>query len=373
MFTHEPSFLYQHMKSVDQLVAALKSSGLYTIRIELPAGGQLLVLPHGGRAIGLFAPDESPNFFWTNPFLADPLAARTIHGGEWYNVGGDRTWISPEAEFFIRDLNNPLATHKVPVEIDPGSYTVDSANGNTQLVMSGRLHLFHVGRSISVRIVKCFVPAEDPLRSRLNGVSYAGYSSYTTLEILEGGKNPGAMCSLWSLLQLPHGGLAIVSTYRMAEPMTMFGTIPAQDLAIHSNCVAYFSRLVGVAKLSVSAIDTAGRMAYFYHSTGRSWNLIVRSFSVYPSERYIDTPFNDRSCEGSCVQICNYRPPTIAFTELEYHGPATGFGTGRLIHHDCCQTWAYRGNAADIAQIAGVLLGDNAAKLVADTASAKDI
>jgi hypothetical protein len=153
----------------------------------------------------------------------------------------------------------------------------------------------------------------------------------------------------------------------------MFGTIPPNDLAIHPNCVAFFSRLVGVAKLSVSAIDAAGRMAYFYPATDRSWNLIVRSFSVYPSERYIDTPFNDRSYEGSCVQICNYRPPTVAFTELEYHGPALGFGTGRSIHHDFCQTWAYRGNAADVARAAGVLLGDNAAKLLADAALATEI
>lgn len=353
------------MQSMDQLVSVLKSIGRFTFRIHLGDGAQLLVLPHGGRALGLFTATDAPNFLWTNPDFADPGAARKIYGGEWPNVGGDRTWISPEAEFFIRDIKNPMQSHRVPVELDPGSYVVETVGGNPRLVMTRRLHLLQSRISIFTRIIKWFAPARDPLgiQSRDKNVAYAGYSTYVTIELLDGMEHPAALCSLWSLLQLPHGGLAMVSSYRPTDPMIMFGTIPPNDLAVHANCLGFRSQVHGVGKVSVSAIDASGRMAYFYPSTDQSWNLIIRSFPVYPSERYIDTPFTDRKLEGSCVQICNYWTPSVAFTELEYHGPAIGFGTGRSMHHDCCQTWAYRGPAPDIARIAGLLLGDAAEKM----------
>ncbi len=146
----------------------------------------------------------------------------------------------------------------------------------------------------------------------------------------------------------------------------MFGLIPPNDLAIHANFLGFRSRVRGVGKVSVSAIDASGRMAYLYPSVDQFWNLIVRTFPVYPSERYIDTPFDDRKLEGSCVQVCNYWTPSVAFTELEYHGPAIGFGTGRSMHHDFCQTWAYRGPAPAIARIAGLLLGGDAEKMASD-------
>lgn len=153
------------MQSMEQLVGVLRFLGRFTFRIHLGDGAQLLVLPHGGRALGLFTSIDAPNFLWTNPDFTHPVAAGKVYASEWPNVGGDRTWLSPEAEFFIRDIKNPMQSHRVPIELDPGSYVVETTGANPHLVMTRHLHLLQSRISISVRIIKWFTPARPACNS----------------------------------------------------------------------------------------------------------------------------------------------------------------------------------------------------------------
>jgi hypothetical protein len=87
----------------------------------------------------------------------------------------------------------------------------------------------------------------------------------------------------------------------------------------------------------------------------------VRNFLINPSARYIDTPLGRN--EGTCVQVCSYAVEGIEFSELEYHSPAVGFGTGLTEYLDCSQLWAYRGTAAEIEGLTERLLGVSGIRL----------
>ena len=73
--------------------------------IELAAqDGSLLILPHGARVLGLFN-SSGDNFFWVNPTLTNVSRANAfVSSASWKNSGGDRTWVSPEADFFIKNF-----------------------------------------------------------------------------------------------------------------------------------------------------------------------------------------------------------------------------------------------------------------------------
>jgi hypothetical protein len=50
-------------------------------------GTSVLVLPYGGRILGLFAPNSEKNFYWTNPVLNDVSKAEAFFAGDqWQNT-----------------------------------------------------------------------------------------------------------------------------------------------------------------------------------------------------------------------------------------------------------------------------------------------
>ena len=51
----------------DLLIASLTDAGLPLELFACQDGGEVLVLPHGGRILGLFTAESSQNFLWTHP------------------------------------------------------------------------------------------------------------------------------------------------------------------------------------------------------------------------------------------------------------------------------------------------------------------
>ena len=117
-------------KLTDVLSQAGKASEVFTS----PDGSKVLVLPYGGRVLGLFAPRREENFFWTHPALASVESARDFYASSvWQNSGGDRTWLAPEADLFFPDFPD-LARYWQPRELDPGNYEVVRRDGGFELV-----------------------------------------------------------------------------------------------------------------------------------------------------------------------------------------------------------------------------------------------
>src|SRR5579862_6774036 len=110
---------------VDTLISIDKSPILWTS----PDGSRVVVLPYGGRILGLFSPHSDRNFFWTHPALDSVESAKAFYQSTvWHNSGGERTWLSPEVDFFIPNFPS-LDTYFQPRVFDPGSYTIDTEVG----------------------------------------------------------------------------------------------------------------------------------------------------------------------------------------------------------------------------------------------------
>ena len=145
---------------LDQLVSTLAGAGKSTQTYESPDGSKVLLLPHGGRVLGLFAARASENFYWTHPALQSVESATKFYaGGEWHNSGGDRTWLAPEVDiFFPKFPNLDMSTYWQPRQLDPGRYEAISENGTTRLVNRLTLTLSRSKEQVAMEMSKWVGP-----------------------------------------------------------------------------------------------------------------------------------------------------------------------------------------------------------------------
>ena len=343
------------MKIVDTLNAVGKSTEVF----KSPDGTSVLMLPYGGRVLGLFSPESDQNFYWTNTALDSVETARAFYASdEWQNSGGDRTWLAPEVDIFLPNFP-VLDKYFQPRQLDPGKYEVVKGGGQTTLVNKLSLTLTRSKATVDLEITKRVGPAPNPLRCErgldLGDVEYAGYTQYTTLETASDKGRVG----LWNLVQMPHGGDLLVATYVRTEPNIIFGSIPPEELVVSDHLVRYRMRQTGEHKIGIRAVATAGRVGYLYEKAGK-WQLIVRNFAVNPSGEYVDCPWTDEGYLGFSTQACNVNSGLGQFSELEYHIPAIGEGTGRKRCDDAAQVWAFRGSEESMKSVARVLLSGEA-------------
>lgn len=342
---------------MEKLISTLNAVGKVTEVYQSPDGSRVLILPYGGRILGLFAPQREENFLWTNASLASVESARAFYSSDdWHNSGGDRTWLAPEADVFFPNFPK-LDKYFQPRQLDPGNYRLENTNEGPQLVNDLQLTLTRSRREVSLRMTKAVSPALNPLRYEgfSKGVEYAGYLLRTSLELLSDTATGPDRVGLWNLLQLPHGGDMWIPTYSKSAPTVIMGTVSADDLAVNDRHIQYRMRSAGEDKIGIRAVATAGRVGYLYH-TGDQAALVVRNFFVNPSGEYVDVPWNNTSDFGYSTQACNIKGTQGPFSELEYHSPAIGAGTGRTRCVDESQVWAFRGTQAEIQLIAHTLL-----------------
>jgi hypothetical protein len=338
---------------IDTLDAAGKVTEVYTS----PDGSRALVLPHGGRILGLFAPQAEENFFWTNATLASVQSARAFYASdEWHNSGGDRTWLAPEADIFFPNFPK-LDKYFQPRQLDPGNYRGERTAEGLELVNDLSLTLTRSQHEVDLRMKKALAPALNPLRyEKLAAkLEYAGYTLRTSLEFQGPMTTSPDLVGLWNLVQLPHGGDMWIPTYSKSQPNLIMGKVAADDLSVTDAYIQYRMRSPGEDKLGIRAIATAGRVGYLYR-TGDKSALVIRNFFVNPSGEYADVPWNNTTDFGYSTQACNVKSHQGPFSELEYHSPAIGGKTGRACCTDESQLWAFRGSHGDIQLVARTLL-----------------
>jgi hypothetical protein len=177
-----------------------------------------------------------------------------------------------------------------------------------------------------------------------------------TLEIVGESTKADFRASIWNLLQLPNGGELLVSTFSKTDPKVYFGEVNPDDISAEDHILRYRMHAAGGQKIGIRAVDTPGRVGYLYSAGDGEWSLVVRNFSVDPSGEYVDGPWDSPDEMGYCVQACNARLEAFSFSELEYHAPAIGHGTGRTSYTDESQVWAFRGPREPVLAIARKLL-----------------
>lgn len=328
------------------LLEVLKAVGKPAQVVTNPDGTAVLLLPYGGRVLGLFAPGSEDNFYWTHPALGAADTARAFYSSkDWHNSGGDRTWLAPEVDIFLPKYPD-TTTYFQPRELDPGNYEAVPGEAGLELVNRLKLKLSRSGQEVELRMTKSVGPAANPLRYERNldlaGVQYAGYTQHTRLEMLGDHSTGKPMVGLWNLVQMPHGGDLLIPVFYRTEPTIWFGQISPEDLIVGDRLIRYKMRATGEHKLGVRAVATTGRVGYVY-GAGPACSLIVRNFDVNPSGEYVDVPWKDPDDLGYSTQACNVNSALGAFSELEYHIPAIGGKTGSFRCDDSAQVWAFRG------------------------------
>jgi|SRR5581483_11545430 len=350
---------------LEQLVETLAGAGKPAETYTSPDGSRVLLLPHGGRVLGLFAAGEPENFYWTHPALQSVKTAAAFYAGdEWHNSGGDRTWLAPEVDiFFPKFPDLAMSTYWQPRQLDPGRYQAIEVNGSLRLVNRLSLTLSRSKEEVALEISKWVGAAPNPLRyeqewTSASGVRYAGYTQHTGLALTEFSDRTNAQIGLWNLVQMPHGGELLVPTYSKATPKVYMGEIAPADLVVTGRMVRYRMRANGEHKIGLRGAAMTGRVGYLYAANDRDSALIIRNFFVNPSGQYVDVPWRETGNFGFAIQACNVNSALGAFSELEYHVPAIGGGTGLSSYEDVSQVWAFRGPTDSIRSIAGLLLGD---------------
>jgi hypothetical protein len=343
----------------ERLLDVLRAVGKPAELLNAADGALLVVLPYGGRILGLYAAENDENFLWTHPALEAVGAAQAFFSSDtWHNSGGDRTWLAPEADFFLPKYPK-TRVYVQPRQLDPGSYECRRRLGAIDLENRLTLRSSRTKQDVTLRIIRSVEPAANPLRNEphlaaLEDLEFAGYTLHTSLEILAGSADNGV--GLWSLLQLPHGGEMLIPAWSRVEPKVYFGQIPPEALRIEDRLIRYAVCAQGEQKIGVRALAATGRVGYL-RCEGPAWTLVVRNFTVNPSGTYVDVPWDDPADLGYAVQACNVNSQWGAFGELEYHVPAIGGPSGLTRCEDTSQVWAFRGGPEPIRVLADLLLG----------------
>jgi hypothetical protein len=314
-------------------------------------GSVALVLEHGGRIIGLYPPDCRNNFLWTNPALASVTSAQQFfRSSQWHNSGGQRTWISPEKEFFLPNYPASLE-YLQPRQLDPGTYLLHRRGCGLNLSMCCRLNHLSTGSSLEVTIEKYVTGSEDPLGALdIAGLTYAGFTVQTTLNARPFEGAP-IKISLWNLLQISHGGEAVVPTLSRPSFIRYFGDIDDRKLRIQNNGIAYQMSAVGKQKIGLQAHDQIGRIGYLQNACDDAC-LVVVNFEMDASKQYLDVPWQNPHSPACPVQLCSVQNEHSGFAELEHHSAACTSSCS-----DIFQIWAYAGTSSAVKQAAKHLLG----------------
>jgi len=350
---------------LQDLIATLKAVGKSTELYQTDDGTRLLILPYGGRILGVFAPGNDDNFLWANSVLNSVESARAYYASDdWQNSGGERTWLAPEVDFFFPKFPNvDIAGYWQPRSLDPGHYELTRTGQAVKLTNRLKIDAFRSRKRVELEITKSVGAAPNPLRYeakiQVGAVEYAGHTLLTSLEILDPTPHGAPLVGLWSLTQMPHRGELFIPTYSKTKPRIYFGLVdaPPDELAMSDRLVRFKMRAAGEHKIGVRAAVTTGRIGYMY-PTGNKYALIVRNFFVNPSGEYADVPWTEPEDRGYSTQACSVNSRWGEFSEMEYHVPAIGGSTGVRHIEDRSQLWAFRGSKEDIHAIARALVSN---------------
>jgi hypothetical protein len=350
---------------LQDLIKILNGVGKSPELYQTDDGTRLLILPYGGRVLGVFAPGSEENFLWTNSALNSAESARAYYASDdWQNSGGDRTWLAPEVDFFFPKFPNiDIAGYWQPRSLDPGRYELTKSAHEVKLTNRLTIDAFRSGKRVELEITKSVAAAANPLRYdaqlQTAAIEYAGHTLVTSLKILDAYPERAPLVGLWSLTQMPHQGELFIPTYSKTKPRIYFGLVdaPPDELVISDYLVRFKMRAAGEHKIGIRAAATTGRIGYIY-PTGNKHALIVRNFFVNPSGEYADVPWTEPEDRGYSTQACSVNSRWGMFSEMEYHVPAIGGGTGLHYIGDRSQLWAFRGSQRDVDKIARALLSN---------------
>jgi len=340
--------------------AALARHGLSSSELAVDGGGSILVTSAAARVLRLTGP-SGHDFLW----LHDAFRGGDVDGffaaPGWWNFGGDRTWVAPEAETFISDLSDPWGTYQVPKACDPGAFGLEHNGSFVRVLGDLTLTSFRLGKQAKLSLEKIVRAAPNPLRhvdaaADCMDAEYVGCDQETTLKLLSE-PSPGLRFGLWHLAQVRSVGDMLVPTTGSDRPRDYLAPTGPTHLTVSAGLIRFRVDAAEQHKIGIKAASLLGRSGYLRQDDDGKWSLLVRNFVVNPSGDYVDVPWDDPNDLGYAMQCYNDDGNFADFGEMEYHAPAIGDGTGRTSYTDRSQLWAFRADGSVIKRIAHRLLG----------------
>jgi hypothetical protein len=300
---------------------------------------RIAIQPFSGRVMGLY-PTLGCNALWVNPALkSEAAAAALMDGAAWTNLGGDRTWLSPEIELFIKDISRPRETYHPPVAFDPGSYHVLSQNDcAVELETNMKVDFYRTGTCESFRLYKRITTLNEPDFPLPSGISFVGYELCCTLTALSP-LSPAVRPAIWNLLQVPGGGEIIVPVMPGAKPVNFFGRV--QYCHDNNNIRATVPGALNAYKFGLRPESSLGITLYLNLMAPEPF-LILRRFHVGHANDYFDVPYTMPNQPGCVQEIYVDNGIHGGFGEMEHHSPALLPGNNNVT--DICTTWAFSGS-----------------------------
>ena len=287
------------------------------------------VMPEGGREF-ILRPENSENVFWENPNFSSHA--------QWFNPGGGRTWISPEAELYFPHMAvNGRDDHSVPPEIDPGHYEIlEQRTGHISLQNRIGLHFWNGKGDLPLILEKRIDALEQSPVDLPEGISFAGYRLKTVLRA-EHAPRPDQRPAVWNILQVPPDGeirlkagqefnyFGRSSHTRNGEKITL--SVPAKGEPY---------------KLGFTPPPRQTMRFFYWNGQRGTPYFIVREFTA--ASRCADIPFPDLPPDAKAcpVQFFCDNGAIGGFGEMEYHADYLKPEEPEVA--DECLTYAFAGN-----------------------------
>jgi len=340
----------------NNLASKLESAGYAPLTLTDDRGGQLVVLPTGARIIGAFGPSCPDNAIWVSPAVFD--RDKFLANPGWKNFGGERTWVSPERELFIKDLRQPGNSYVVPAVFDPGAYRVVTTDRRKIVLENDAQVVSHLsGEKANIRITK-EVEILDADHSEADCLTYR---QSVTLKLLS--STQSLKLGLWNLTQLPAGGKMLVGTRTKAPFTTYFGQDTRRRVTLGENFISFAVDAKESHKIGIKADFVTSKLGYLRQAQSDQWMFYYRSFPADPKGQYVDTPWNRPEDTGYAVQGYNDGGEYGDFGELEYHSPAIGGNTGKTEYCDTSTINVFTGAKSDVVDKCRLLMNIDPARV----------
>jgi len=316
-------------KNVNDLVSVMKKHTPVVILGD-QEGALLAVTPeYGGKVIAMSVNGmNGKNLIWPNP----KIGTEEFWSGEKldWNLGGARTWIAPEADFYLDKVQNWF----VPAVMDPGHYKLELQEDNL-IVCSNEFQIKNIkDQDYHLKIVRTLELLDSPPDFVGDDMQYVGMK-FTHELINLSDKTIGRdveYVGLWSLIQLDTAGTMIIPitknpgynnvTVRDYGP-TNFNTVPPERMTIGDDWISV--KIDGKFRCKLGFAPWAARngIAYLsYQKDNDEGILYLKQFDVDPEGLYLDHPWEKPFDYGDAIQMYNDDGGLGGFCEIECHGPA---------------------------------------------------
>jgi hypothetical protein len=335
----------------------------YTV-LRLQDNVAIVISQYGGRILGPFLSEEGESIYWVNSAFARRDSFDNLVASSEWNIGGERVWIGPEIQYFVRERREVMGTSEevVQEQMDPGRHELDQPRpGQCRLCQGMTLDAYNLASGQKeLHLERILRQADNPLAGLsiyhdiMDGVIYAGYEQVVTLTEA---KLDDITSVAWNLIQLNPGGTILMPTAPGLEYVDYYEPIDQDFQATHSNYVS--AKITGNRRYKVGykAAHLFGRLAYLNHLMDEMYYLLIRTFFNNPSAAYLDEPAHSPGQNGASAYIYNDDGELGGFGELEYQAQTIGGATGDSSSTDKMLLWLYVGANDKIKRVAHHLLG----------------